>query len=70
MGLERSDSVRSTFEVGPDFRPGLQKEKQKNRLLSESGSLKEEAMICFSVVYGPIKMTRRKQRKLSAWTIN
>ena len=51
------------------FRPGLQKEKQKNRLLSESGSRKGEAMICFSVVYGPIKMTRRKQRKLSAWAI-
>ena len=27
-------------------------------------------MICFSFVYGPIKMTRCKQQKLSAWAIN
>ena len=36
------------------------KKKQKNRLLSEYGSLKGEAVIYFSVVYGPIEMTRCK----------
>ena len=46
------------------------KTNRKNRLLSEYGSLKEEAMIYFSVVYGPIKMTKCKQQKLSAWAIN
>ena len=70
ISKRRGLNAQTVCEAGPDFRPGLQKDKQENILLSEYGSLKEDAMICLSVVYGPIKMTRCKQQKLSAWAIN